>query len=116
MVEFASRPVELRERLALAKESEIDAHRRAIALHEASALVFDRHGKAARAAGARRRAQHAREMLALALREYAPLTVTGPPAHTSSVPPSDRTRPATGDVGEDRESTRVDGKACKGSG
>jgi hypothetical protein len=88
MVEFAS-PVELRERAALAKEREIEAHRHAIDLHESSARLFARLDKTTRAAGARRRAQHAREMLALALREYASFATTTnyPPA--SSGPPSE---------------------------
>jgi len=89
------RTTELRERVALAMEREIQAHNRAIQLHEASARIFDRHGNTARAAGARQRAQHAREMLAVALREresFRAIT-SHPHEHASLSLPPDGTLP-----------------------
>ena len=72
------RPLVAQERADRAQAREIDTHRRAIALHEAAARIFKRQEHAERAAGAMRRAQHAREMLALALEEQKQsVTTTG---------------------------------------
>ena len=58
-----------RERARLAKRRELAAHERAIQQHERAAQVQERFGHPDRAAAAREHAQHARELLELALRE-----------------------------------------------
>jgi hypothetical protein len=58
-----------RERARLAKRRELAAHERAIQRHEQAAQVQERFGHPDRAATAREHAQHARELLQLALRE-----------------------------------------------
>jgi hypothetical protein len=58
-----------RERVALAKQHELDAHAPAIELHERAAELQERLGHPDRAATARAHAQHARELHALALAE-----------------------------------------------
>jgi hypothetical protein len=58
-----------RERARSAKGRELAAHGRAIQRHEQAAQVQERLGHPDRAATARKHAQHARELLELALRE-----------------------------------------------
>ena len=62
-----------RERAALAKQHELDAHARAIELHERAAELQEWLGQHDRAANARAHAQHARELHALALAEQSEL-------------------------------------------
>jgi hypothetical protein len=54
-------------RAARVKVREIEAHRWAIDLQETAAVIFDRVGQSRKSRNARRRAEHAREMLRLAL-------------------------------------------------
>jgi len=54
-----------------AKKREIEAHRRAIKLHEDAAILFDRLHQTGKSRDARQRAQRAREMVHLALVEQA---------------------------------------------
>ena len=57
------------ERAKRAKLREIEAHRRAIGVHEETAALFDSLGLEARAAAVRQRAERARAMLETALKE-----------------------------------------------
>lgn len=57
------------ERAKRAKLCEIEAHRRAIELHETTADLFDSLGLEARAAAVRERAERIRAMLETALKE-----------------------------------------------
>ena len=52
-----------------AKVREIEAHRRAIKLHEDAVILFDRFHQAGKSRSAGERVEHAREMLRLALVE-----------------------------------------------
>jgi hypothetical protein len=116
MREDSPRPVEAQERADRAKEREIEAHLRAVALHETAARIFDRQEQTESAASARRRAQRAREMLDLALQEQEEsATTTGhPQAHASFGLPPEGTIGAVGGVGGDREWARTDDKPRKG--
>jgi hypothetical protein len=67
--EAQRRATSARERAALAKHWELAAHRRAIELHQDAARLQERLGHADRAAAARVRAQHARELYELARQE-----------------------------------------------
>ena len=66
----------LRARANQAKLQEIAAHRKAIELHEDAAVLFDRLNRPDRAAAARLRADHARQLLALAIEEQAASNLT----------------------------------------
>jgi hypothetical protein len=57
------------QRLKRAKLREIDAHRKAIAVHESTAAIFEELGLEERAARVRERAERTRAMLDLATRE-----------------------------------------------
>jgi hypothetical protein len=59
------------ERAGRARARELAAHRRAAELHEQAARLQARLGHADRTQAARKRAEHARELHALALREQA---------------------------------------------
>ena len=54
-----------------AKVREIEAHRRAITLHEDAVILFDRFRQTGKSRDARERAERAREMLHLAFVEHA---------------------------------------------
>jgi hypothetical protein len=58
-----------RERLKRAKLREIDAHRRALAVHESTAAIFEELRLEERAATVRERAERTRALLDLAIRE-----------------------------------------------
>jgi putative ubiquitin-RnfH superfamily antitoxin RatB of RatAB toxin-antitoxin module len=106
------RAMEVQQSADRAKESEIEAHRRAIALHEAAVGIFERLERPDRASRAWRRAEHAREMLALALqeREQAVRARGHPQAHAASGLPPEVTAGEVGGVSGDREPARSDDK------
>jgi putative ubiquitin-RnfH superfamily antitoxin RatB of RatAB toxin-antitoxin module len=58
-----------RARARAAKAREIEAHRRAIKMHEDAVILFDRFHQTSKSLRARERVEHARELLRQALAE-----------------------------------------------
>ena len=56
-------------RAMAAKVREIEAHKRAIKMHQDAVILFDRLHQTGRSTDARKREQHARDMLSQAIRE-----------------------------------------------